>query len=469
MNNIEEYNEVITSLKIQEQSLQTQVKFGIINEVDAAVEFEMIKKRTIAAKRKLIETVHVKSNGKPRSIKQYSDGWVYTKLSGGKQIKAKSISAMYDRLYDIYFGDAPSQYSIQNVFNLALTEKRNTENPKEGTLVKYRVDYKRFISDEFGRKDLLTLSDYDLKAYTQVIVNENTISKKAFLAYKCLLNLIFGYAMEHDLIAKNPVSKIKNAVYLKSCDNTTPTADDKIFSPEEIQMLIDEVDRRKNMKRWGDYYIYGYAMKFAIQTGVRVGELCALQWKDIDWDRNEIHIHAQQLTKMKDHKTVYYYAPYTKNERGVSNDGRFFPLTKSLRELLLDLAKKQEKYNIKSDYIFCYKDGEWMKTFRYKEFLFKICNRFGFKVTNNHGFRMSLNSNVLIQNGVAATDRAKLLGHSVETNLRFYSFAQKDYVDKVRDVLEDSSNTGEVAFLDNKGAFFTINFEKEKSPQTASL
>ena len=48
---------------------------------------------------------------------------------------------------------------------------------------------------------------------------------------------------------------------------------------------------------------------------------------------------------------------------------------------------------------------------------------------------MSLNSNVLIPMGISVADRAKLLGHSVETNLEHYSFAQKDYVENTRAIL----------------------------------
>lgn len=33
-------------------------------------------------------------------------------------------------------------------------------------------------------------------------------------------------------------------------------------------------------------------------------------------------------------------------------------------------------------------------------------------------------------------DRAAMLGHSIETNLRHYSFAQKDYIDNVRAILD---------------------------------
>jgi hypothetical protein len=55
---------------------------------------------------------------------------------------------------------------------------------------------------------------------------------------------------------------------------------------------------------------------------------------------------------------------------------------------------------------------------------------------------MSLNSNVLIPMGISPADRAAMLGHSIETNLKFYSFAQKDYISNVRAILDATEDEG---------------------------
>ena len=72
-------------------------------------------------------------------------------------------------------------------------------------------------------------------------------------------------------------------------------------------------------------------------------------------------------------------------------------------------------------------------------FLKRLCTSLNLKVTNNHALRMSLNSNVLIPLGISVADRAAMLGHSIETNLKFYSFAQKGYLGTVRDLLDNNS------------------------------
>ena len=423
----------------------------MISAADAAEEMAMMKNKELKLKKQLIDSIHVNKNGEPRTISyhgaspSYPNGYFYTRLDGRKIVKAKTEEELYVKLFTHYFKDGISKNTVQNIFDSAIKEKRETENVKEATLYRYLVDFRLYISDELARTDLTQIDHITLKRYTQNLVNSISMNKKQFLAYKGLLNLIFGYAIEHDIISTNPVLKIKNAVYLKSCDLSKPQAEDKIFSEEEITTLLDVCEQRIGSKRHGEYYVNAYAMKFAICTGVRAGELCALKWDDIDFDQRLIHIHAQQLIRKDRGKNEYYYAPYTKNERGMSSGGRYFPLTNELFSMLAELKDLQNKLGIQSEFVFCHENGAWIATTAYESFLRRLCRKCGFKITNNHAFRMSFNSNVLIQNGVAVTDRASLLGHSVATNLNYYSFAQKDYAEKVRKILDNQEKEPESA------------------------
>lgn len=97
-------------------------------------------------------------------------------------------------------------------------------------------------------------------------VNSTHPKKSVYLSYKGILNLTFNYAVAHGLIRINPVKAINNKVYLKSCDTSRPKSEEKIFSPEEIQVLKDEGRKRMGSKKYGRYYIYGYALLFVIET-----------------------------------------------------------------------------------------------------------------------------------------------------------------------------------------------------------
>lgn len=112
--------------------------------------------------------------------------------------------------------------------------------------------------------------------------------------------------------------------------------------------------------------------------------------------------------------------------------------------------------------MFCHKNGEWIKTDAYETCLRRLMSGLGYNVTNNHSFRMSLNSNVFIgKYGLPATERARLMGHSVETNLRYYSFAGKDSLDDICAILNEEI---EVSPRSHQNI---VTYTNEKSSRTA--
>ena len=431
---------VLNDLQYQKVSLQTQIDLGIISISDAVIELEMISKKDISIRKQYVLSVHVTKDGNPRSISHHKptdlNGKDYysTKLPTGKKIKATTYDGLIVKLSDYYSCGGTCDYSLRSIFKAALAEKGVTENPNPNTLLKLENDFERFISNEFASSDIRKVQDMDIMKYTQKFVNAIHPKKAAFLSYKGVLNLIFKYARRHHIIMVDPLADFNNRPYMKSCDTSKARPEEKILLPEEIQMLKDEIRHRMTLKKYGTYYINGFACLFAIETGVRAGELCSLKWSDVK--ENCIHIHSQQLYQKQEGGKNYYQASYTKNEKGVSSDGRDFPLTKKIKELLNELKSLQTDMGIESEYIFCHEDGDWIKTDAYETFLRRICLSLGFKVTNNHALRMSLNSNVLIPLGVTVADRAAMLGHSIQTNLEHYSFAQKNYVSTVCALLD---------------------------------
>ena len=88
----------------------------------------------------------------------------------------------------------------------------------------------------------------------------------------------------------------------------------------------------------------------------------------------------------------------------------------------------------------------------------------GFKVTKNHALRKSFNSNVLIPRDFSSAERAAMLGHSIETNYRFYSYAPKGSLDDWRERL----NTGFAGHRVPPDTFLTpkiVYFSQKKKAQ----
>jgi integrase len=248
---------------------------------------------------------------------------------------------------------------------------------------------------------------------------------KRFYKFKGILNLVFEYATdpEHCYIAVNPVPK-ENLPYLKNCTYSSRKPEDKAFQPDEVKKIREYLWKRVESRK---YDVNGYAILFASESGCREAELPALKWEDVL--ETDIHIHAQQNDQEVDGEKCYYYNPTTKNEKGVSHDGRLVPMTDGIRKVLTSLREKQESLGIVSEWVFCKEDGTWITTAGYSEALYRLCKEtLGLKRTNNHAFRIALNSYEFIPAGLDVATRAKILGHSVEVNLRDYTFEKKDYI-----------------------------------------
>ena len=444
MDNINELKKTLQAqiilLEKSKKSIEEELNCGIIDDVEAVYRRKEMDSKLFKIKRDAVLKVHVKKNGSPRAIKYLDNQKIWrTMVANEEPIYGKSEEVLINKLFK-YYGLSLDSTLFKDVFERALNEKANTENISPKTAKHLRSEYNRFFvnySNTFPNKDIRNITTTDLKEYTQAFANDMHPTLAVFKAYKGILNLVFNYAYANGIIVLNPVPGIKNNAYNKSMSATKHTAEEKIFSPDEIEKIKAEVYKRFTFtKKYNDYYINGYAILFAIETGCRVAEICSLKWSDVR--DTTIWIHTQQ-SQSADGK--WEELPYTKNERLLPPDarnGREYPITNNIRTILDELKAKQEKLSIESRYVFCHEDGDWIKTTAYQTCLRRLCRHVLGKdceITNNHAFRMSLNSNVFIPKGLPVTERARLLGHSVETNLKRYSFAGKGNIDDICELL----------------------------------
>lgn len=458
----QELLEAIRTINKCERMLSTKVDSGIISDDDATRERDMLTRKEKDLIKQLIEQVHIKADGTPRKIeyKENINLWK-TLLPDKTSVTGKTIDVVYEKLLE-HYGLSVHDYSFKTVYFIALDEKVYVKNKNLDAITQYNSYFRLYITQDLQKKDIRKIDDSYLSKYITDFVNKNAITKKQFMKMKSALNLAFKYAIKNRIITANPLDYVDNSDYDKSIISHKAKSIEKILSENELDLLEQTIDARMKQKKYDGYFINGYAIKFSRLTGVRVAELCSLHWSDIK--DNYIHIHRQQLSVDKklikdelplymqlfhvsETKGKYYYeVDWTKNEKGSSNDGRPYPLNNKIKELLFSLKSLQEKLGIKSDYVFCNRDGDWIKTDAYETCLRRLCQSLGFDVTNNHALRMSLNSNIFIAKlNLPVTKRAELLGHSTEANLKYYTFATKDdneeLLDKFNELYDNNNSS----------------------------
>lgn len=386
---------------------------------------EVIKDIKAMTKKKYVEKYHQRKI----SFIQSRNIWRTYVGEPRKEVTRKEEKDLIEFLFNYYKEKEDIDYTFKGIFNKMQEYRKNVENIDINTITRDDYFYRKFFTDEFGEITIEKINGELLNSFIGNRVKELHPKEKAFNGFIGIFSKVFKYAIKQQYITSDPYHLIDKKRFYKDCDHNTKTGDEKIFTLEEIQVIKDENLKILEKK----YDPYAFAILLSIETGMRIGEIPALHWEDIK--ENSIHIFRQQKYCQGEKENKFVELLYTKDERTHPHNGRFFPMTNNIKELLNNIQSKQKELNIHSEYIFCNKKGEWISKRCLETRVEKCCRKIGYKVTNNHAFRMSLNSNVLIPLGIPVQQRAYILGHSVETNLRHYTYTHTNYLDDIGAVL----------------------------------
>lgn len=165
-------------------------------------------------------------------------------------------------------------------------------------------------------------------------------------------------------------------------------------------------------------------------SGIRIGELCALQWKDIDFKKNKLYISKTiQRIYIKDKdrniSKIIITTPKTRNAN------REIPINKNFIELLKIIKSEDNHYILTNN-------SAYIEPRTYRKYFNKLLENLNIKQFNFHSLRHTFATNC-ISLGCDYKTVSELLGHSnINITLNLYvhpSYLQKkkciDLVSKV--------------------------------------
>ena len=174
----------------------------------------------------------------------------------------------------------------------------------------------------------------------------------------------------------------------------------------------------------------------SLYSGIRIGELCALQWKDIDFKNNKLIISKTiQRVYIKDKdknvSKVIITTPKTKNAN------REIPINKDFIELLKPLKTDKENYILSNN-------DKYIEPRTYRKYFNKKLKELKIKHFNFHSLRHTFATNC-ISLGCDYKTVSELLGHAnVNITLNLYvhpRYSQKKKcIDLVSKVFQEKAN-----------------------------
>ncbi len=374
------------------------------------------------AKKLYVKAKHKHAIAQNNSVgsKYYGYWSTHVYVDGKRKAVLKATEdKIYDYLFDFYHDLEDKIKTFDEVFDLFVESKR--ERGRSELTVKDYQRYNGYIADSIRNKDIALITEEELRSWFFKDFLSRRPKKEALKKMLQQIKAVFAYGMRKGYCFSNPALDLLAEDYYKFCDLNTKSNEERSFSDEDINNL-----RAYCLKDC--HNPHAAMMLVAIETGMRVGELAALRKEDIG--REYIHVHRQQVFNYDTHakpKRQMREVEYTKNERTNPKGGRLIPITSECQEAL-NIA---EKLPGNSEYVFHHPNGKPILKDSYLYYLRRRCKSLGIPISNNHAFRVAFNAR-LIEAGVDGNERCLVLGHSMQTNERHYSFSDRRKVDDVK-------------------------------------
>jgi integrase len=296
---------------------------------------------------------------------------------------------------------AANKAKLQAEIKLAEDKLGLLDAPATPTFGKVAKDWLEFVASSRSRGTLSRytgivnvklkgLSSMPIDKITRGDVRDLLIKHYKAGASKASIGLIhtvasgvFGHALDDELITVVPtVRLLRKLDMIKDNKEITP------FSAEEFEAVLNVVAYREFFEA-------------AFQTGCRVGELCALEWNDVNFINKTIYIcktakdqHITQNTKTHVNRTI--------------------DMSDRLLSILTGLKKADKelcfKLGIQQKHIF-HEKGMLLSQNTLRRKLTMACKKVGIPSRTVHDVRHTTAS-ILLSRGVPLVYVSKMLGHS---------------------------------------------------------
>jgi len=258
---------------------------------------------------------------------------------------------------------------------------------KLATYERYRDVLKRFVYPTLSNRPVDKISRADVRDLL-LKVHKEGYSRSSVALVRDVLSGPMGYAVDEELIPANPVTGILKRLKLER-DRSLKI---EPLTSEEVGQLLSTCK-----DHFSPYYPFLLA---GFRTGMRLGELLALEWSDIDWNSKFFRVN-------KSFKRGRVETPKNGKERHVDMSDQ---LAACLKALETQRKRESMRTGQRIELVF-HKDGKHIAQNSIRNVYNRILRRAGIRKIRIHDMRHTFAS-LLLSNGESPVYVKEQLGHS---------------------------------------------------------
>lgn len=250
---------------------------------------------------------------------------------------------------------ADKNLTVNDVYGVWLKLKRSL---KDNVLQNYMYLYEHWCRNSIGHMRVNDLKRSDIRSFYNTLYETYHCKVSSLESLHTVLHQVLQVAVDDDYIPYNPADGA-----LKELKNLHPndSVKRKALTIAEEELFEKYLQKNVKAKQWYPMF------EIMLWTGLRASELCGLQWEDIDFDKNEIHIRHNLVNYAKDNGDSRKKRSnvYSVNAPKTLAGHRTIPMLKRVKEAFIaqkDWLKEADlKCNVHyggcSDFVFINKDG----------------------------------------------------------------------------------------------------------------
>lgn len=279
---------------------------------------------------------------------------------------------------------------------------------KLSTVSTYMLTIKNIILPHLGEYELEAVSSKEAELLKLDCENKGLSKKSIQDVIICLKNILkVANFLE--------VAETKTISVIWGTDNSAAKKQIEAYNKDQIKILVESLEETPSFKNLG--------LLLTIYSGMRIGEVCALQWKDVDLEERVIRvnktiqrIYVEEEEAMGKMKTeLMMSTPKTKSSQ------REIPIVPKLFKMMKDFAKIS-----KPDYFVCSGTTTPLEPRTYRNYYMKKIEEIGLPRLKFHGLRHTFATQLIASKADVKTVSA-ILGHSdIATTLNTYVHPSRD-------------------------------------------
>ena len=207
--------------------------------------------------------------------------------------------------------------------------------------------------------------------------------------------------------------RIKTSTSFNPCEGITlpeqkrkESSDIRFFTEEERKLIVNEATR--TFSNGVPAYRLGWAFVLLLYSGLRVGELCALTWKDINFEEKTIKVYKNAIEYAERDKNGNSHSVFeTQNSTKTRSGMRTLPMTQKAFTALSELQKVTGDY----EYIITSSNGQRIRPSRLGRTFASVLSAIDIERVGLHTLRHTF-ATMLFNNGCEVKVVSDLLGHS---------------------------------------------------------